>query len=363
MSLYDFFNKEDINEVDNYEGSEIIHNYKKLRFRTEISSFLEFHTPIGMYDNKIISITNKNLSYLNQKMHHYIGDIYINDLLNTCNKLKDDINNDIIIEEPVFYFFDYESINGTGHSYDLMFYLLYKYYKNNLNMKLLIVKSKNVYYNRIIKLLKNNFKVEFLEIEIDKNYIFRDFNCIRTYQNVFFNEVKEFINNKLIIPIIEKYDKLNEIYYKNIYKIKFMNEVTLNNSGILKTEKFINKCKETLIYDLNDCNSDELLIYLINKAEHITVSWGSNYYININYYLENTYNKYIRVLYHPYYNGERWALNMINSHIIRQNMIPYCGEYIDQVYNNFEFNGELFYNVLNIDDIIENPIPTKNEFL
>jgi len=360
--IFNYINNDKINHVDNYEGKIIIYNFKNILFRTQISSILNFHTPLGVTeDNKIISITNKQLSFLIKKYVHFISNKYAEELKNTYENIMKTNYNEIINEE-VFLFFDYESISGTGHSYDLMFYLIYIYKLNNLNCKLLVVTSENKYYNSTLTLIKNLLKIEYIFIDPDKTYLIKNFNCARSYQNVFFHEVKEFINKNIIDPIIEHYDKLNTKFYKNIIKLKYKNSSTLcrDNDNFYKTTSFENFLVNNNVYDLNTIDdNEELKIYLVNKAETITVNWGSAYIININYYLKNTIKKKISVVIQNNI-GSTVMLQPISNNIFKQHMPGYyCANIMDQVYNTWEFSGEVLNNVIDIDDYI---LKTKIQF-
>ena len=360
--IFNYINNDKITHVDDYEGQIIIYNFKNVLFRTQISRILNFHTPLGVTeDKKIISITNKQLSFLINKYVHFISNEYAEELKNTYKNIINANYNEIINEE-VFLFFDYESISGTGHSYDLMFYLIYIYKLNNLNCKLLVVKSENKYYNSTLTLIKNLLKIEYIFIDPDKTYLIKNFNCARSYQNVFFNEVKEFINKNIIDPIIEHYDKLNTKFYKNIIKLKYANSSTLcrDNDNFLKTISFEKFLASNDVFDLNSIDDDsELKIYLLNKAETITVNWGSTYIININYHLKNTIKKKISVVIHKNI-GSTVMLQPISNNIFKQHMPScYCANIMDQVYNIYEFEGEVLTNVLDIDDYISR---TKIQF-
>jgi hypothetical protein len=352
--IFNYINYTDINHVDDYNTPQKIHIFQDVKFRTHVTSYLNFQTPIGINDNKIINITNKQLSFLVQKYIHFLGDEYANELKNTHNELKNN-NIDFVIEEEVFQFFDYESVNGTGHSYDLMFYLLYCYKINNLKVKLLVVESDNMYYNGTLNLIKNNFNIEYIFIKPNKTYLFKNFMCTRTYQNVFFNEVKEFINEYLINPIIKKYENINEKYYDKIIKLKYKDINVLNrlNSFFEKTENSISFFTKNNIYDLNNVdNNEELKIYLINKAKHIIITCTSAYYININYYLHDTKNVFITLISHKH---EMHALDLFvkYNNVIKQQMFSHlCSNIMDQVYNNLSFNGEIIGNLENTEDLI-----------
>jgi hypothetical protein len=117
--IYNYINKSEIEDIDNYNTKQLIYKFNDVRFRTQVSSYLKFQTPIGVLpNNKIISLTNKQLSFLIQKYIHFLGHEYATDLKTTYNKIVTESNNEVIvIEEPAFLFFDYESVNGTSHSH------------------------------------------------------------------------------------------------------------------------------------------------------------------------------------------------------------------------------------------------------
>lgn len=355
--IFNYINYDSINHVDDYNNDVFIYNFCNVTFRTQISTYLNFYTPIGIYDNKIISLTNKQLSFLIKRYIHFLGHEYAIDLKNTYDNINSSkIDEILIIDDDVFQFFDYESINGTGHSYDLMFYLLYNYKINNLSSKLLVVESDNKYYNPLLELIKKYFNIEYIFIKPNKTYLFKNFSCIRTYQNIFFNEVKNFININLIQPIIYKYEKINEKYYDNIIKNKYQNSNSINrlNTTYIKTPLLDKFCFEKNIFDLNMVDdNEELKIYLLNKAKIIIINWGSIYYININYYLLNTENKFISLIIHKNIMEETVMTSKINDFYIKQNMpSSACANIMDQVYNNWYFNGEKIENIDNIDDYI-----------
>jgi hypothetical protein len=212
-----------------------------------------------------------------------------------------------------------------------------------------------MYYNNLLSLIKSYFNVEYFYIKENKTYLFKHFSCVRSYQNIFFNEVKTFINQYLIEPIINKYDNLNEPYYDDIIKVKYLNPNIVDRLSIAfkKTELFCNFCKNKNIFDLNDIdNNEELKIYILNKSKIIRINWCSSYFININYYLQNTTNKFISIIFHKNILPEIDRLSCKND-IISQNMPPhYCGDITEQVYNNYSFKGEIIHNITNIDEYI-----------
>ena len=254
-NIFNYINYNDIIHLDKYDSKISLFKFDNIKFRTYNLDYINFQVPVGININKkIISLTNKQLSFLIQKYFHFLGDNYANELKNNYDILKNVKNEEIIeIYDEVFQFFDYESVNSTSHSYDLMFYLLYHYKINNLKSKLLVVESSNKYYNSTLELIKKYFNIEYIYIQPYKTYLFKNFSCIRSYQNIFFNEVKNFININLIQPIINKYEGINEKYYDDIIKIKYENPNIIDrlNTSFIKTQLFNKFCSEKNIFDLN----------------------------------------------------------------------------------------------------------------
>jgi len=356
--IFNYINFYNILHIDDYSKPQLIHYFTNVTFRTHISSYHNFATPIGVTDNKIISLTNRQLSFLVQKYFHFLGNEYATDLKNTFNELLQTSwsNDTIAIDEEVFQFFDYDSLNGTGHSYDLLFHLLYHYKINNLSSKLLVVKTSNTYVNSILGVIKKYFDVDYVFIEPNKTYIFKKFCCTRSYQNVFFTNVKQFINTNLITPIIDKYEKMNTPYYDDIIKIKYENPDNINrlSSSFEKSEIFDKYCTRRNIFDLNTIDHDEeLKIFIINKAKTIRINFGSIYFINVNYYLYNTTGKHISVIFHKNILPEMDQFTMNNNMYSQNtNYMKYLNieNNENNVYNNWNFEGETISNITNIDE-------------
>lgn len=341
--IYNFISRNNILDVHDYSSKSEIKKFENVRFRIENSMYLNFHTPIGIYNTKIISTTNKQLSFLPAVLGHFLGDQYAGKLQDTYNNLIINTADDIIINDHVLQFIDYESISGTGHSYDLMFYILFMYKQYSLPLKLLVVKSDNKYYNGTLELIRKYFDIEYIYIETDRNYIIENLYCCQTYQNVFFNEVKQFINDNLIIPIIRKYDMLNSKSYNTVYKIKQYNNNDINrlHSAFIYTLNFNEKSKQNGWCDLESVY-EEYKIYLLNKASNIIITWGSAFYINIEYYLLSADNKFISLLFHDNISCE--STYIINIDNLYKHYMPEWATsniFRDQVYTTFKFNGEI----------------------
>ena len=348
--IFSFIPEQAVRVVDTYTNPVNVHSFKEMRFRTGVASMYNFHTPIGIYESKIINITNKQLSFLISQYKHYVGDWYSQELASTYTSLRT-LGQDIRIAEPVFYFFDYECVNGWSHSFDCMYYLLYMYSVWKFNCKLLVVKSDNIHYNNTLTLIKNIFNVEYLFIEPNVNYIFSEFYCVRNYQNVFFHEVKEFVNTRLLQPIMVKYE--GHPSFNTICKIKYKTKGNVNrlDTSFDRSETFDSSCKKQNITDISNLENEELKIYLLNKAVNIIVCWGSAYYININYYILDPSTKFISVLFHANIMSERKFLAVENKRVC-QNLIGQSGDCVDQVYNTFQCTGEVIDNLNRLEDYV-----------
>lgn len=357
--VFSFIPREDVQFVDTYSDPARLHIFKDIRFRTGVASLYNFHTPIGIHDSKIINITNKQLSFQINQYKHHIGDWYSQELANTYNVLRtSNKSNDVRITDPMFYFFDYECVNGWSHSFDCMFYLLYMYSGWKFNCKLLVVKSDNVHYNNTLALIKNLFSVEYMYIEPNVNYVFSEFYCVRNYLNVLFHEVKDFVNKRVVQPILAKYE--GHPYFDTICKIKYKTNGNLNrlDTSLDKSDVFTSACEKRSIVDISNLENEELKIYLLNKATNIIVCWGSAYYININYYVQDVSTKFVSVLFHKNIMGERNFLTVENG-TISQNLIGQSGEYVDQVYNTFRCNGEVIDSIDNLEDYTSRSVLLK----
>jgi hypothetical protein len=341
-AIYNHISKDNILSIHDYSGPNIIYNIENVKFRTDLSSEYDFQTPVGVINSKAISITNKQLSFLPDRLNHYLGDNYGNTLKYTYECILKE-NVPILIEDPVFQFFDYESVCGSSHSYDLMCYLIYIYKLNNLNCKLLVVNSNNTYYNSTLNLFKKYYNIDYIFIDCGKTYVFKNLYCVQSYQNVFFHEVKKFINESLLTPIINLYERNNIPYFKNIYKLKLKNPSNIDrlNSAHIITDSGNAYFKDNNYLDL-DTVTDEYRIYLLNKADNIVISWGSIFYINIDYYIIDLSNKYITIIFHSNMLPEMDFIKF-NGTEIRQELPSWATSdyYRDQVYTKTAFKGRI----------------------
>lgn len=350
--IYNYIPLHNILQVDDYNQVEKVHHFTKVKFRIQkCDNFYNFHAPLALYNDKVISISNKQFSFLNEKYHHFVGDqlasvikdTYVNLQTPTCQ----------IVTDPVFQFVDYESIGSTSHVYDLMFHLLYIFKKYNIEAKLLVCKSDNIHYNNLLELIKKYFNVNYFYVDLNTNYIFDIFYCSRTYQNILFHEVKDFINRELIDKVMVKYE--GEKYYNTLSKLKYcdINNMNRLNNSFIKSEVFNNFLHNKNICDLNNINEEDYKIYLLNKSSNIIVSCTSPYDINICYYIKDILSKNINIIYHKSEDNYLWKFT-INGDTIKQN-IPsiLCGNIINQQYNTIHFKGKLLSGITCPDEIID----------
>jgi hypothetical protein len=352
--IYNYISQNDILNLDNYNDNSIkIHKCENIKFRVgKNSKTIDIPwaiTPLAVKDSKAINISTHHLSFLVEKYNHFVSHDLAERLQNTFTSLLQ-INDFEIISEPVFLFFGY--VLSSGHLYDDLMYLIYVYKKNNMNCKVLALKSDSIEYNNLLKLLKDNFNIDYYYIDFEKNYVINILYLTKMYQNVFFNEVKEFININLIDPILKKYD--SHPFYKNIYRIKSININNLNNSSncYTLTEKFTIFSRDNHCFNLDKID-EEYKIYLLNKATNIIISWGSIYYIYINYYLKDSTDKKI-VLLSTVSDPSNFFNSSHDENTHYQNMNNHDSGYKNQIYNNFKFNGKIFINCNSLDYLVDN---------
>ncbi len=339
-NIYNYIPSYSIICLHDYSYRDLIVSLTNVLFRTSNTNFLSFQSQLGIVDDKCISITNRQLSFLPTILNHFLGNEYAICLQNEYKTILTD-KNIITVDEPVYQFFDYDSVSGTGHAYDLMFYLLFNYINTNQRSKLLVVKSNNQWYNKILDLIKKWYNVEYYIIEESITYKFTDFTCAQTYQNILFHDVKEFISKTLITPIVTMYDNNNFKWHTNIYKIKVATEGNTSrlNMNYVLTDEFKSFCSLNNYYSVDNYTEEEK-IYILNKATNIIVTWGSSWYININYYINTLSDKFIYIIFHPEVSVE---YNFLLDHgdCIQQNMPLWAsGGYINQIYNTTTFSGK-----------------------
>lgn len=314
--------------VHDYTSPPIIHKFTDVLFRTTSFNACKFQVPLGIKDGKTISITNKQLSFLPCVLGHSLGAEYI-EMLEKNHKALLEYSEPVTISEPVFQFFDYESVTGSGHSYDLMFYLLCHYMKNNLQSKLLVVNSLNCYYNATLKLIRKYFDIEFLYIDEGINYKFLDFACIQSYQNILFTEVKEFVNKNLIDPILKT---IHIPIHENIAKLKQYN---IDNITPIDSPSF--KIPYGAL-DLNQISEEDEKIFLLNNCSNLTIEFGSTFFINVCYYIKDYSNKKIFINFSRFMTVRDMV--MIKDDEIHMTMPGHCsGYFADNIYSTLVFKG------------------------
>jgi hypothetical protein len=336
----EYFDRTQILFAHKYQSESEIKLFNNVRFRSQPTTNGQLITNIGLVNNLILSTSNKYFSwYLNQKM----PDDLVDSTKDTYFNLLYNNKNDIIIDEPVFLFMDYETTTSSSHAYDVQFFLLYKYCLSDIKCKLLVVKSENKYYNRLLKLIKDNYNIEYLYIDPNINYSFSTFYSIESYYNIFFDNVKVFINETLIKKIIDKYSSENIPYYDNLYKIKYINLDTVNtfNTGLKLTDEFSNYCISNNIVNLDLIDDYEYRIYLLNMSKKVIISWGSNFIINIVYYIADLSNKKILIACNKNDHPEDF-IKCINTNTYKLCMpTKNTKGYIGGLYNNFIINGQM----------------------
>lgn len=357
VSIYSHFQKDLIEVNDDYKSPLEIKLLNNVSFQFGESSENRFLTPVGVCEGRVQSILNKLFYYNPEILGGVSGISYTQDLRRIHDSLVS-ASNPIVINEPVFYCIDYESTSGTGHMYDILFYLAYFYKKYNLDMLFLVAEIDNIHYKALIGLLEEYLNIRFLFIQKDKAYSFQTIYAIRTYLNIYLPEVKDFINNNIISKILKKYD--GESYYNTVARLKVSpKQDVLSKGSIFKeSERMDRFCHENGIYRILEDLPEDKKIYLLNKATTILVSWGSIYYIYIDYYLANTDKKYISVLFHKEMMPERRFLYGDGKRVYQT--MTYSFDTLPNIYKSLSFEGEILDNLETLDEYVERTSLNRN---
>jgi len=268
-----------VNVVDDYKGVLKIHSFKNVKFNIKNDNSHGFNwrfSPVGIDENgKIINITNKILSYFSVLNYASINSHLIKESYNELNSSTDFIT----IEEEVFLFLDCFPL-ASVHNLDDIYNLLYVYKKNNLNCKLLVLKTDDFYYNQSLESLKKYFNLEYIYLEVGKNYLFKNFKCGRQYHWIQ-PEALKFIHKNYIDVICEEYK--NQPTYENISIIKTIHQPNASTWDTFEiTQNYINLMVKKNIFNIDNVRENlEYKIYLVNNAKNIITSYLSPFNVNL----------------------------------------------------------------------------------
>lgn len=358
VSIYEKFPKENIHVNDDYTSA--IHPILLSDTLIRIGNVCEngLVTGLAVNDGKAQSITNKQLFYQPNIIGGEVPVDYVVELYSTYNAILQTPKEEYeTIETPVLYAIDYDCAQGTGHSYDFFFYLMYCYKELKLSCPLVVPKTEQYYINLLYDLLEKYYNIRLIRLESNKTYFCHQVICMRAYVNVFFPSVKNFINETMITPILEKFK--DRPTYPIVAKLKVSPKHSVYTQGTIfqPTELFSRFCKENNVLLLDETFSEEEKIYYLNKANTILVTWGSIYYINIDYYLRDTNNKFISILFHKRIMPER---RFITQHPFTRTIHQSTANSIqDNIYNTMTLNGEIIDNMESLDEFVEKTILKK----
>lgn len=346
--------------ADDYTGPIQTYTFNDVLFAYDCYDQYNWLIPMAIKENKVINITNKKFSFhpIEMKSH---DSRYRNAAETLFQSIpKDSPTNIVDVSGAVFQFFDYESSTSTSHSVDFLTHALYFYFQGNHSpAKLLIPATAHASCIRFLDLLKRWFPISYFVVQPPVWYRFQHFSCVRSYLNVHLPEVKGFFTRNLLEPIVQSCSVLPSPQI--VARIKRATPGTQTpGSAFPPSESFAAFCKKYEILELDDEIPEELKIYYLNKADCIYVSWGSIYYIYINYYLISAKTKQIGVLFHTSMMGERQFLLANDSPIYSDGLGIYhqciahnCGSLTDQLYNLFSFQGEVLHNLESLDEVVK----------
>ena len=283
-----------VNIVDDYKDECKIHSFENVKFNIKNDNSHGFNwrfSPVGIDKNgKIINITNKLLSYFSILSFASFNAHFIRESYNELNSSTDFT----IIEDDVFLFLDCFPL-ASVHNLDDIYNLLYYYKINNLNCKLLVLKTNDFYYNQSLDSLKKYFNLEYIYLEVNKNYLFKNFKCVRQYHWIQPDALK-FIHKNYIDKICEGYK--GQPIHDNISIIKTIHQTNASTWDTFEmTQNYINLMFKKNIFNIDNVRENlEYKIYLINNAKNIITSYLSPFNINLYKHCSRIEEKNIIVL-------------------------------------------------------------------
>ena len=337
---YTKFFEDKLNIIDDYRKEQIVFKLNDIKYKIIFNEGKAKHiiSCLGIdKENKVINISNKYLSYMP------IIESHINeDAENLTNVYNDLVNNNIdeVIEEDVFLFIDCYSY-APVHNLDDIYNTLYMYKKNNMKCKLLVIKTTNFYYNQTLISINNYFNLEYIFLDFNRIYLFKNLYCTRQY-TFLQREAKKFIDTEYISKIINKYNY--DIAINNIAIIKYEEPTNVSKWDTFdKSTKFLNFCKKHTIVDININykNDLEYKIYLINKAKKIIVNYFSPFNVNIFKHCINLSNKEIYLI----NGGNQPQYTTLNE----------FEKISENLYNTYgrQMRGEVFNNIKTLDEVVD----------
>ena len=335
--------KDKIISIDNYRNKQIIYKLNNIKYKLKYNPKDQKNYIVSCLgidsDNKIISITNKYLSYLSI-INFVPFNEDIENLTIIYNELVND-NTEETIEEDVFLFIDCFAY-AAFHNLDDIYNTLYIYKKNNMKCKLLVIKTTNFFYNQSLISLNKYFKIDYIFLDFNKNYLFKNLYITRQYCFLQ-KETKQFIDNEYLRKIINNYK--GKPFFENIALIKYVDPTNISTWDTFdKSEKFFEFCKKHTIVDININykNDLEYKIYLINKAKKIIVNYHTIFNVNIYKHCIDLSNKEIFVI----NGGNRQTIQNIDFEFEKIG---------DNLYNTYgrPMRGEVFNDIKTLDEVVD----------
>lgn len=335
--------KDKVNIIDDYRNIQTIFKLNDIKLRMKYNpknnkKYIISSLAIDK-NKKIINVTNLYTSYWAIIKSKSVTDEDAENVSSVYNELTNE-NISEIIDQDVFLFFN-SFAYAPVHNLDNLYNTLYFYKKNKMKSKLLVIKSDNYFYNQSLISLKKHFNLEYIYLDFNKTYLFKNFYCTREYMYLQ-KETKKFIDKEYLGKIMKEYR--GKPYYDNIAIIKYVEKTNVSTYDTFdKSKKFFDFCKKNKIVDLNINykNDLEYKIYLINKAKKIIVNYYSPYIVNIYKHCISFDNKEIFVI----NGGNNQQIANIEEEFEKK------GENIYSTYGR-TMKGEIFNNIKTLDEMV-----------
>jgi hypothetical protein len=323
-------------DLDNYaisfENNKLNNNFIFNNVRFILPSYIEhitFHSMLAITENQqIISNSNSFIGDLPTHNNEYNRNKQGNYILSRINRtyeyLLNTPENDVIIDEAVYFLLDPFTETNIGHNLSILFERIRLYNLYNLNIAVVLPTPKlNDNIITIVNILLPDVKV--ILIQYDTIYLFTNTTYITT--NLIFDINKNTdIILKLINGAIQKQPNIEQYKNKKICLIKNTNNKNIVNAyNCYEANNFFNEITKIGWICINPeiITITELICYLYFASSIIT-SGGGIFYGNAIYFNPNSVCKKIFLkLYDniPDYNIEQYNFLHVEKNLDSQ--IPY----------------------------------------
>lgn len=232
------------------------------------------------FNDRIFPIVTNNNSVIDDVNVYHLITNKTSTFVKKQNEMISCINNDITNNNVIYINeFVVNTVNSEiaifGHHLSYIFDILNYCKQNDISTNYFVLNYPSLYYKQIYDLIHEYFNINYTYFDLNKTYKIKSMLITKPTLAGFTYGTINNIVNELISKINIKY--ANEKFYKNICKVKTQSIYNGTQVGIfIFTKCFKKELLQKNYYIIDNNNSFDYNIYLINKASNVIVSCGSD---------------------------------------------------------------------------------------